>query len=422
MSEGHTINCELLRIPYVKLPGVAALDCMHLFRNLVDEMFNIFRSKFEVSASQLAGMAERYRLVARYPSVLQFMMHDLYEITDNTSSKEIIMQFVFAVPHLISIGTESRSCAMLVDTLAALMYIMLSDEISDDLLCLARSLCGRFVQLWIDTAGDRNCRSTVHALLHLPENVVEHGPLIFVAAFFHESNIVRLNRRVYTGMRLPEVLHNSMYHACGAKFFFHDVLEEVDVPANCRQYIQMLGPLQRLKKAVECEDGVKMFDGLPASEITRHTLDDVRNALRPITVVDHQEFRFFSSFAVDHRAEFSTAESCFRRESKTKDCFAVDADGNFLEVQYAFCTEHEGKRYGGILGYGIQPQDNWCCFPTFAGDHLLSKSSVRGRRDDCLIVVHATSIRYHAVNITRLVDNEDDALHLVKVPFCFSLS
>lgn len=412
-----------MRLPYIELPMVAVIDIMHLFRNLIDDLYNVLRKPFNVDDSDQHQLIISYRSLRNFPSVLQFMTHDFYDVTDKLTSKEIILPFLLVFPLLVRHIKISKNACDLVETLAALMYLLLADEITSEMLSYAEHLTEHFFRLWLRFAGPRRCSPTKHAILHLIEMVKYHGPLVHVAAFKDESNIVCINRRVHHGMRVPAVLHNNIYHAAAAKHFFHDMLVKMPIAAKYRDHIKELGPRSYMKNIDKRVGAVGLIGQLAAEKVTRHSFCDLREALPHFpTSNPPQPWALFTSFVTSDRCEFITAQNYVTRPSKFKDCFAVDSSGTFWDIQYAFWTEDDQYEYAGILGYKIKPTAEWTPYPTMLQQNFARNFFVRGKRENRLSATDAVNIRYYALNVTPIAAARANELCLITVPFCVTLS
>lgn len=422
VTPGHKYSCEFLRLPYVQLPMLAVIDIMHLFRNLIDDLYNVLRTHFDITDNDQQCLVTTFRSMQHFPTVLQYMTHDFYEVTEKISTKEIIMQFVFFFPSLARHIHISDDAKNLVHSLAALMYLLLMDEIEERSLQYAEKLVTNFFRLWLRHAGPRYCSATKHALLHVIEMVRYHGPLIHLAAFKDESNIVCLNRRVHHGMRVPAVLHNNIEHAAGAKHFFHDMLLKLPIAANFRREIRELGPRRHSKVIQKYVGDTGFISHVPIQNITRHSVAELRKPLyQLVTDGSRLTWSFFKSFVIHDRCEFLTAQDCSSRTGKFKDCFVVDTTGTFWELQYAFYTKEDGHDYAGVLGYKITPTDIWCPFPSAAQNTCFARFCVKGKRERKLSTTGTASIRYYALNVSSVMDSTGD-LFLMTVPFCTTLS
>lgn len=422
LSNGHKMECELLRLPYVKLPGVATVDVMHLFRNLAEDVHFFFRNKFKLDDNIYEQLSRLYRTIQHFPSILQYMTHDFFELSEKTSSKEIIMQFMLTFPLLIRRIHISDVACRVVDHLAAIMYIFLSDEITQNVLVYAKSLTQDFVDLWVRHAGLYRCTPTKHALLHLVEAVLRHGPLIFVSAFMHESNFLHINRRISTGMRLSAVIHNNIHHASAAKHFLHDALTQSAHFLGFSRALKVIGPLRKQKDAVKCGQ-IKFMGQLSVSKISRHTRHQIQTALSRIGGhVD--ETTFYTSFSANNSCEFFTAESCVMHNSQHKDSMVVDVSGNFWNIQYGFSVPVDGNRFAGALANKINCTDShWSCFPSLGHDTPLQAFCIKGKASNQLHAISAADVRYYALNVSTLVANNlPDNVCLIKIPFAITLS
>lgn len=424
VSPGHKYACELMRLPYIQLPMVAVIDIMHLFRNLIDDLYNQLRSQpFGFTDNHQQSFVTTYRFLQAFPNVMQYMTHDFYEVSEKTSTKEIIMQFVFAYPLLLRHVDASEDAVDLVDTLAALMYLLLLENIHAEWLDYANLLTQKFMRLWLTHAGGRRCTATKHAVLHLIEMVKYHGPLVHLAAFKDESNIVCLNRRIHHGMRVPAVLHNNIYHAAGAKHFFHDMLLKFPPAFSVRHLIQKLGPLRHTKKVHQHVGETAFISAFPTEEISRHTTVEVTTAMsRLMPGVSCTSSSIYTSFIQHNRCEFITRQNCLARPSKFKDSFVVDSDGTFWDLQYAFSTGHAEQEHAGVVGYRIKPKECWCPFGSLTHDNVMTQFCIKGTREKQMSATNASNIKYYALNVTPIADGSRNEIYLITVPFCTTFS
>lgn len=176
---------------------------------------------------------------------------------------------------------ESPATCRIIDHLAAILYIFLSEEITQNMLAYGGTLTKEFMRLWIRHAGERRCFPTKHALLHLVECALRLGPLLFVSAFMHESNFLHLNRRDSNGMRLSAFIHNNIHHASAAKYFLHDILSQSTTFAAYDIIMQRLGSLRAQKDTVQC-GAIKFMGRLPTNKITSFSRHAVVLALSAV--------------------------------------------------------------------------------------------------------------------------------------------
>lgn len=392
----------------LQIPDSLMLDYMHLvLEGEFSRRFSIWlnpRNEHGYLAKRTAAL-EKKMLDISFPHDFNRKLRPISEFK-RWKDREIQNFFLYASLPLLKFHLPSEYYHHL-SLLVTAVWLLITDEVKMDDVDLARMLLTHYGRMVETLYGTSEVTYTVHALQHLPEQVINFGPLILHSGFVFEAMISHLKRLFHGTRCIPDQIVKNLLIAQASSSYVEDNISDDEMKTFARNMIHQKSGCSEQEFA----DGIRLFRPFQRDpRLDNNVKEALRKELGPAmeTRAIQQSFRMRKDHQVYHSMMYRRrGKSCSfivqfqssgRRASYGKVHSYLIVNGS---VPLAVIKTYQ--RDGKNVCFGLpEPYDE--LLKAYYDQNLLGNAFVSVKESEEIVVTKCTSIQRRCIFIPSSED------------------